>query len=302
MITVTSPGLRTTFQDAGRPGFEHLGVPTSGPADPFAHALANALVRNPAAAACLEVVGHGPSLRIERATTLAYVGAPADLRVNGRAVPNGHTLVVDRGDEVSVGALREGCYGYLAVAGGFVVGSTMGSVSTCSLSGLGPEPLTAGDVVGAADGVRREFRATRWVPQRGGVLRYLRSPLRDVEPSVAAAFDAAVWAVSADVSRVGVRLDGQRLPAPGPVATTGMPTGAIQLPPSGNPIVLGPDHGTTGGYPVVGVVLPGDLAALMQAVPGTSVRFEQVSVEQARTVERARAAQVSCCVFRLDRV
>lgn len=277
-ITVLSPGARTLIQDRGRTGYAHLGVPTAGPADPTSHALANRLVGNPEAAAAFEIALTGPTLRFTRATILAYVGAEATLHLDHTPVPAGHTLTVRAGQTLTIGTLRGGVYGYLAVAGALDVPPVLGSRATCTLSGLGPAPLTAGThlrVEAPPVDTSTGWRATRAAAPVGAPIRYLPGPHAAAFPAeTLARFQATGWHVSAHTSRVGVRLDGPRLPMPqASLPSLGMVRGAIQVPPSGQPIILGPDHGTTGGYPVLGVVHPADLATLMQRPPGHRVTF-----------------------------
>lgn len=279
MLTVLSPGARTLIQDRGRPGYEHLGVPTSGPADPRAHALAHALVDNPATDAALEVALHGPTLRFERPAVVAYAGAAADLNINGAAVPSHHTLHLSTGDILTVGALRDGVYGYLAIAGGLNSAPVLGSQSTCTLSGLGPEPVGSEDVLTwNAPGHTVHNRA---VPpslrdtSRPAAVRFTWGPHADLfTPAARLAFQTGRWLVDPRSSRVGVRLGGTPLAVPDlSLPSLGMVTGAVQVPPSGEPIVLGPDHGTTGGYPVVAVIEVADMPVLMQSRPGQGVAF-----------------------------
>lgn len=280
MITVLSPGARTLVQDAGRPGYEHLGVPTSGAADQPALRLANVLVGNRPEAAAFEVAAFGPSLLFTADAVVAFAGADADLMLDERPVPARHTVRVRSGQVLTIGALRGGVYGYLAVAGGLAVPLVLGSASSCTMSGLGSPALAAGQSLAlrdpdthTADGfaLPRAADATITTP-----LRVLPGPHAHLFPSASLdRFYDSAWSVSTLTSRVGVRLDG---PAALDVEATSLPsmgmvTGAIQVPPSGQPIVLGPDHGTVGGYPVLGVVHPEDMPALMQRPSGAAVAF-----------------------------
>lgn len=295
MITVLSPGSRTLVQDAGRPGYEHLGVPISGAADPGALALANRLAENPEDAAALEVTFTGPSLRFDTAATVAYAGPETDLWLDGVRVPTHHTLVVAPGQTLTVGTLRRGLYGYLAVRGGIDTDLVLGSRSTCTLSGLGPAPLAAGSTLPLnRSHAPARFRAAR-VEQRGiaPVLRCLPGPHADLFTRAHwHRLFAEPWTIAPASSRVGVRFT-QSLPQPpqDSIPSLGMVRGAIQIPPTGTPIVLGPDHGTTGGYPVIAVVHPDDLPTLMQQRPGDAVRL---------TAESAASETATAQVFVLD--
>jgi biotin-dependent carboxylase-like uncharacterized protein len=280
MITVLSPGARTLVQDAGRPGREHLGVPASGAADGLSLRLANLIVGNSAAEAAFEVAAHGPTFQFTSDATIAYAGADTDLFLDDRPVPCRHTLRVRAGQMLSIGALRGGLYGYLAVGGGLDVPRVLGSAASCTLSGLGTPALTSGQSVGLAHAdqhVEDAFAAPTSAPLPvTSTLRVLPGPHVDLFGKDAIdAFFAARWSVSALSSRVGVRLDGSS-PVTVPqvsLPSMGMVRGAIQVPPNGLPIVLGPDHGTVGGYPVLGVVHPDDMPALMQRVAGATLAF-----------------------------
>lgn len=287
MITVNSPGTHATYQDHGRLTWAHLGVPASGAADPEAHALANALVENAPEATTIELALGGASLTFHEPATIAYAGADADLLVDGAPAPAHHTLHLRAGQTLTVPQMR-GTVGYLALHGGIDAPRTLGSTSTCALSGLGPPPLSPGDTIhrasltthrGPGDVVLRCA-----IPQQRALstVRFTPAPTDDVPAATRTEFTARTWTLSPESSRVGIRLAGSPLDAPiQSVASAGMVRGAIQLPPSGLPIVLGPDHGTTGGYPIIGVVVGRDLAAMYRAARGIQVRFVEVSHEDA---------------------
>lgn len=290
MITVTSPGARTLVEDLGRPGYEHLGVPTSGAADPQSLTVANLLAGNPANTAALEVALHGPTLTFHTDTVVAYAGSPVDLLLDDAPAPNHHTLHVRAGQTLRIGGLRDGVYGYLAVHGGIDTAPVLGSRSSCTLSGLGPAPLAPGDSLPLVDTARAAtVRAMHAPATRSRTVRYLPGPHADRFGTAACAqFAQTRWAISPDTSRVGIRLTGEALSAPSDsLPSLGMVTGAIQIPPNGHPIVLGPDHGTTGGYPVIGVVVAEDMPVLVQQVPGTTIRFVPVDLNRALSTEAA---------------
>lgn len=274
MITVTAPGARTLIEDLGRPEYAHLGVPTSGAADQLSHTLANRLVGNPAQAATLEVALHGPTLTFDAPLVLAYAGSDADLLLNGRLVPTHHAFPVTPGDTLTVGTLHNGVFGYLAVAGGFDADPVLGSRSACTLSGLGPTALAAGDRLRVGDTVGLVQRFGFHRPDLTEVrIRMVPGPHADLFGNDGLTkFLTTAWTISPASSRVGVRLEGPALLAPQEsLPSLGMVAGAVQVPPNGQPIVLGPDHGTTGGYPVIAVVVAQDLPLFMQHRPGTKV-------------------------------
>lgn len=280
-LHVLAPGPLTTVQDSGREGFAHLGVPRAGPLDVPAAQLANRLVGNPATSALLEVTGGGFSCRFDRTATVAVTGALTPVRLAGRAMAHSQAVVVRAGEELTLGVVRAGVRAYLAVAGSLVLPEVLGSLSHDVLAGLGPPPLRSGDrlPLGPPAGQRVPVDVPGRTPDLGRRLvevSLLPGPQRawfgpDGE------WIETVWRVAPDSNRVGVRLEGPAVPRlPGtPSETTSEPMvlGAVQVPPSGQPVVFLADHPTTGGYPVIGVVPRADLPALAQRAPGQRVRF-----------------------------
>jgi biotin-dependent carboxylase-like uncharacterized protein len=266
-IEVVSPGLLLTVQDRGRPGLAHLGVPPSGAADPVAYELGNRLVGNRPGAAALEATLDGPVLRFDRPTTVALTGATrAEVR----------TAL-----ELDVGRCVGGVRTYICVRGGIDVEPTLGSRSTDLLTGLGPRPLRAGDVleIGSATGdppPRRPGTAPTTEPPDEPILRVVLGPRDDWFTQVAVeTLCSEPWRVSTSSNRVGIRLEGPRLERARSeeLLSEGLVTGALQVPPSGQPILLLHDHPTTGGYPVIGVVRSDDLWLAGQLAPRQHVRF-----------------------------
>ncbi|HEY1734665.1 MAG TPA: 5-oxoprolinase/urea amidolyase family protein [Acidimicrobiales bacterium] len=303
-LVVEDPGLLTLVEDGGRRGVARLGVPAAGPADPVAHALANRLVGNPADAAALEMTAAGPTLRCVESGYLAVVGGDPVVTVDGYPVDDGHVVPLVPGQQVAVGRLQTGLRAYLAWAGGVVVPEVLGSRSTDLLVSLGPGRLQAGDRLGA--GPVTGLPADRLEPDgavdgaRDGdavVLRVLPGPHPDrFAPTVLDELAATPMTVDDSSDRIGLRLDGQVRRAPGELASLGMVTGAIQVPPDGRPVVLGPDHATLGGYPVAAVVITADRWKLGQCRPGDRVRFVPVTAAEAvaarATLDRSMASAV----------
>ncbi|MFB4265452.1 biotin-dependent carboxyltransferase family protein [Nonomuraea sp. GTA35] len=271
MIEVVTPGPYATVQDLGRPGHAHLGVPRSGAADAPSLRLANRLVGNAESLAGIELTFGGARLRFLDGAWAALAGAPlagADM---------GAPFWVPPGGELRLGAPAWGLRTYLAVRGGIAVEAVLGSRSTDSLSGLGPEPLRAGTLlpVGPPEGAISVDLAPLPGP-RAAVLRVLPGPRDDwFVPEAMAELCGQAYTVTQDSNRVGVRLRGPRLERAkeGELPSEGMVAGAVQVPPSGQPIVFLTDHPPTGGYPVIGVVRGADLPVLAQLRPGEEVRF-----------------------------
>jgi biotin-dependent carboxylase-like uncharacterized protein len=269
-IEVVRPGLLTTVQDRGRPGFAHLGVPPSGAADASAFELGNRLLGNEPGAAALEATLAGPTLRFDGAATVALTGGK---RLAPRRFEGGEVL--------EVGRWAGGARTYVCVRGGIDVVPALGSRSTDLLTGLGPAPLREGDVLAVGpDPPNPTCPGTvpgRVLPDEP-VLRIGLGPRDDwFTPAAVEALCSAQWRVSSSSNRVGVRFDGPRLERAraDELLSEGLVTGAVQVPPSGQPILLLPDHPTTGGYPVIAVVCADDLWLAGQLAPLMRVRFAE---------------------------
>ena len=264
-IEVVRAGLLTTVQDRGRRGLAHLGVPPSGAADPVAYELGNRLVGNPPGAAALEATLDGPTLRFDRPTAVALTGA---------RMPEVRIV-----DVLDVGRCVGGVRTYICIRGGVDVEPVLGSRSTDLLTGLGPAPLGAGDVLEVgpepADELPAEPVPGRVLPDVP-VIRIVPGP-RDDWFTAAALHTLCVepWRVSSSSNRVGIRLEGPPLERArhDELLSEGLVTGALQVPASGRPILLMQDHPTTGGYPVIAVVRSDDLWLAGQLAPQQRVRF-----------------------------
>ena len=286
MIEVVRPGLLTTVQDLGRTGYAHLGVARSGALDPTALVRGNRLVGNPDGTAGLETTLTGVAVRAEAATTVAVTGAPAPVTVDGAPVDFGVALDLTPGAVLDVGAAPVGVRSYLAFAGGVTVAPVLGSRSTDTLSGLGPPPLRAGFVLPLGR-VSAVAAGAPWrqdplhpdlapPPARALELRLRLGPRHDwISQTARDALLQAEFTLSVKSNRVGARLSGPTLTraVAGELPSEGIVLGAVQVPADGQPLIFLADHPTTGGYPVVGVVEPADLALVAQARPGTAVRF-----------------------------
>lgn len=271
-IHVVDAGALTTVQDRGRPGLAHVGVPRAGPLDAPAAALATRLVGNGADAALLETTASGMAFVAGRALVVAVTGARCAVRVHGRAVAFAEPVSVPSGARVEVGPALDGVRSYVAVAGGVDVAPVLGSRSTDTLAWVGPPVVRAGDVlpVGRAAGepVGVDVDVRR---RREPVLRLEPGPHpRFFSPDALARLDGAQYAVAPESNRVGLRLAGPPVARAGDaeLPSEGMVLGAVQVPPNGQPVVFLHDHPVTGGYPVVAVVQPDDLAVCAQARPG----------------------------------
>ncbi|TDC52646.1 biotin-dependent carboxyltransferase [Jiangella ureilytica] len=294
MIEVLDPGPLALVEDLGRPGLGAMGVGCSGAADGDSFRLANRLVGNHEGAAAVEFLLGGLAVRFRRTATVALTGAPADARVGGGAGGEGRgrgaafnaPFSVRAGESLRVGRPASGLRSYLAVRGGIGVPPVLGSRSWDSLARIGPPPLRAGDLLPIGSGHDGEpvVDVAPVAEPAGGVatLRVLPGPRSEwFAPDALDTLFATPYEVTAESDRVGLRLAGAPLAAAAPgaaeLAPEGMVTGALQVPPSGRPVLFLADHPVTGGYPVVGVVLTADLPLAAQLRPGDELRFRPTS-------------------------
>lgn len=276
-LEILATGPSALVEDLGRPGYAHLGVPPSGALDGPALRLANRLAGNDEGCAGIEALLGGLVLRSRCSCTVAVTGPPVRVLVDGRDAGTHTPIHLRPGQELRVGTPDTGLRCYVAVSGGIDVRPELGSRSADVLSGLGPAPIEPGAVLplGAPHGTptgEDQLFAPR--PPEELVVPVMPGPRADwfAEPARQL---ASRWTVTPESNRVGLRLDGTplRRERDGELPSEGLITGAIQVPPSGLPVVFLADHPTTGGYPVIGVVKPEALPALAQARPGTTLRF-----------------------------
>ncbi len=277
-IEMVHCGPLATVQDRGRHGYAALGVGPSGAADAPAAALANRLVGNDEGAACLELTFGSATLAFHRPARVAVTGAPC--RLNRAAAMNA-PFTVPAGAVLTIGAPESGVRTYVAVRGGIASPRALGSRSTDVLSGLGPHPLSPGDVLPVGtdhDGPPPAVEVAPVNPPPGGELsvRVVPGPRQDwCTPDALRTLLSGRYTVTAEANRVGLRLRGPALARArhDELPSEGMVAGAIQVPPSGRPVVFLADHPVTGGYPVLAVVRTADLPVLAQARPGQTVTF-----------------------------
>jgi antagonist of KipI len=300
-VTVVRPGLLTTIQDEGRWGQQASGVPVSGAMDLVSHRIANALVGNDRAAASLEATLVGPEIRFDMPTVVAVAGADLGARIDGVDLPLHQSMPCKPGSVLQFGARRSGTRAYIAFGGGIVTPAALGSRSTHTQSGLGGvggRAVTAGDRLplgthGSTINSRVANPSTR---VRGGVrLRVLPGPQRDYFPTEALdVLQRTRFTVTPQSDRMGYRLTGGTIPliAGREMISDATFSGALQIPPSGHPILLMADRQTTGGYPQVAVVITADLSAAGQLAPGDWIEFEVCSRREAVSALRAQEEAV----------
>jgi len=302
LFHIDSPGLLTTVQDQGRPGFASQGVPVGGAMDTWAARVANLLVGNDPGDAVLEMTLTGPALRVLQASTIAVCGADLLPQIDNAFLPMWRTVPVKQGQMLRFKRRKSGARAYLAAAGGFSVPLVLGSRSTelrAGFGGFGGRALRAGDVLDTgtdnAPGVcgGRGLRASD-IPQYPGHvrLRIIPGPQDDLFTNEARSlFLSATYTVTPQSDRMGYRLEGPRLflhpQVAGTLPSAGVTFGCVQVA-GGRPLLLMADCQTTGGYPVIGVVIRADLFQAAQCVSGTTVSFHSVSVEDAQEAWRAQ--------------
>lgn len=293
MIEVLHAGFCDLVMDQGRPALGALGVPVGGAADPTALATANRLVGNDASAGGIEILLSGPSLRFPAGGVVALAGARfAASRDSGAPVPWNETLLLAEGETLTLAGAEAGCRCWLAVRGGVTVPAVMGSRSTFlpgAFGGYLGRPLRSGDVLetGAGAGKVRLLRA--WAPSPGAgdaPLRVVGGPQAgQFDDAGLAAFFGARYRVTAASDRRGLRLTGPAVThAAVAMRSQGVLPGAVQVPPDGQPIILGWDGPVTGGYPVIAAVISADLPRIAQLRPGDGLGFSTIEVDVARSL------------------
>jgi biotin-dependent carboxylase-like uncharacterized protein len=291
-FVVVATGPLTSVQDAGRFGAQRYGLTTSGAMDQVALAAANALVSNALAAPAIEI-GPFPVTFAARggAVRIAMSGAQRDVKVGSRLVPLNQSVTIADGESLGIGPARDGVFSMLAIEGSIGGKPVFGSFSVTARVGIGspfPRMLQAGDeleVHEASPG--DEHRLAFDVLQRS-TIRVVTGPQDDEFSGSLGLFLESEWRVSSASDRMGYRLEGPRLvhDKGHNIVSDGTVNGSIQVPGNGQPIVLMPDRGTTGGYPKIATVIRADLGLLAQHRAGQTIRFTAISIEEAQTEAR----------------
>lgn len=310
-INVIKPGLATTVQDAGREGYYHLGIPPSGALDPYSMQMANLLVGNAADDAVLEMTLLGPELHFSTDALIAVCGAAMTPIIDNQPAATHSALYIRAGQHLRFAPARQGCRGYLAIAGGLDVPRVLGSRSTYTLGALGGfqgRRLAASDVLNVhpvnADRFRREGNtvpeALLPVLEKSVTLRLVPGLyIHRLTEAAVDTFFADDWYVSTEADRTGYRLKGgqplafnPRTPPfgagsdPSNIVDACYPIGSVQVPGGLEPIVLLRDAVSGGGYMTLGTVISPDLAILGQLQPNQHVRFMPVTLEEALVARR----------------
>ncbi|MFG6456190.1 biotin-dependent carboxyltransferase family protein [Roseateles sp. BYS96W] len=297
MIELLRAGPLATVQDLGRTGWRDRGLSLCGALDDLALRAGNLLVGNPADAAALEFTLDGATLRFHRDACIAITGSDADAMLDGQPLRPWWRAAVRAGQTLRLGAPRERMRSYVAVRGGIAVPAVLGSCSTdlkAGFGGLAGRALRKGDHLPLRDvpPLGREARRVGMRPPPWDAsVRVLPGPEHgDFNADAIAALDATDWTVTPQSNRMGYRLAGPALARVrgGELASHGVLPGVVQVPPSGQPIVLLADAQTTGGYPRIAVVIRADLWKLGQLRLGARLRFVRCTPDEAVAAWRAQ--------------
>jgi biotin-dependent carboxylase-like uncharacterized protein len=309
-LKIMQPGLSTSIQDLGRPGYFHLGIPIGGAMDRFALRVANMLVGNPEGAACLEVVFMGPVIEFERDSLVAITGADLPAKVDGTAREGWTSFEVKAGQTLSFDFLKAGARAYIAISGGIDTPPALGSRSTYPIGALGGiegRNIQAGDVIplGEAEMIEAGMSVPdnlRQMPANPAELRVLPGLYwHRLTPKAQDGFFADDWAVAPEADRMGYRFKGgKQLEFVGreqPFGAGADPSnivdgcysyGSIQVPGGLEPIVLHRDAVSGGGYFTLGAIISADMDLIGQLQPHTPVKFRKVDMAQAAEARAAR--------------
>ena len=307
VFEVLEPGPFTTIQDSGRYGYQQFGIPVSGALDTFAYRCANVLVGNQGNEAVLEISFMGPRLKVLANAAVAVTGAEIPIFVNDRPQPMWASFNVCSGDVIGMRTARRGARAYLAVGGGLDVPEIMGSRSTYpagKIGGLNGRSLARGDILrrGPAEALNRIVVCLpeHSRPQINSeiTLRAIPGPQDDYFGQGLQVFFSSEFTVASKADRMGYRLEGPKIDmkegVPRSIISEPSLSGAVQVPPDGQPIILLVEQ-TVGGYAKIATIISPDLDLVAQAKPGDKVRFT--------STELSEAYQIYCDYrSRLDRI
>ena len=292
-MEIINPGPLTTVQDLGRFGYMNVGIGTSGVMDRQAYKIANELVGNTDGEAVLEATLMGPEIEFTSDAVIAVTGADMKPAIDGYSIGNYKAVKIVRGQRLKLGMAVSGCRAYIAVRGGIDVEKVMGSRSTnlkCGIGGFEGRNLRIGDLlkIGVSTELSnseleklnsKNYRGLEW--NGNMTVRVIEGPQGDYFTEEGLKnFYSMEYKISPESDRMGIRLSGAKVESYNgtDIVSDGIAFGSVQIPSSGQPIVLMADHQTTGGYAKVATVVSEDLSLLAQARPGDLVHFEKVDI------------------------
>lgn len=303
-LKITAPGGFTTIQDAGRFGFQNMGVPVSGVLDYYAFAAVNLLVNNPENTPVMELTVMGPSFEILKEMDMALTGAKMGITVNETPVEAWQSFRVKPGDIVRIGQVQAGCRAYLAVCGGFDVPVIMGSCSTYvggNLGGFKGRLLKKDDVLQVKDAAlsaKKRIIPEALIPSYPSsvFVRAVPGPQDDYFKNPSGTLFSGEYMVSAKADRMGYRLMGDAVTMkddmPKSIVSEPSMPGSIQIPPDEQPIILLVEQ-TVGGYAKVATIITTDLCVVAQTTPGDTLCFENISLETAHAIFKEEKKRLS---------
>lgn len=297
-IKIRKPGLLTLIQDHGRYGYQQFGVPVSGVMDSFSSRVANILVDNNENEAVLETTIMGPEIEFLNNSIIALTGGDLNAVLNGKHVPMWENLLIEKGDILSFGGIKNGCRSYIAFSGGIQVEKVMGSRSTyvkAKIGGLYGESLKKGDIFKIGDLSdspnlnKYKKLSDEHVPRYSNKLeiRVVLGPQDDYfTQSGLDKFLSNEYKVTNECDRMGYRLEGEAIEHinGGDIISDGINFGAIQIPSHGQPIIMMSDRQTAGGYTKIANVISVDLPKVAQAKPGDFIKFKKISIYEAQKI------------------
>lgn len=292
MIEIITPGLLTTVQDFGRVGVMKNGFTQNGAMDRYSMTVANRLCGNCDSAPVLEMTVLGVTARFTQDTVVCVSGADFGAKINDKPIKRNKAYKINKGDILSMGAAKSGMRAYLAVAGGIVGEYVFGSASTnlkFAFGGHFGKKLQSGDVLSIGTGAFPLGEIDKWeIPEseysKDAQLRVVLGPQNEMfTDEDIRLFLSQEYEVNAQSDRMGIRLSGEPLKSKNgmDIISDGIVFGSVQVPNSGEPIILMADHQTTGGYAKIATVISVDLPRASQLSVGNTVRFKSVTVEEA---------------------
>jgi biotin-dependent carboxylase-like uncharacterized protein len=295
-LVISAIGPASSVQDGGRHGAQRYGLTPSGAMDPLALAAANSLVGNAIFAAAIEIGPFGATFTArDGAVRVALAGASRNADIAGRTMAAETSTTLLDSEVLTLGFARDGLFSYLAIEGGIPGEPMFGSLAVNARAGLGspyPRPLQAGDelqVTAASDATQQRIELPAAAK---GPIRVVMGPQDDEFGDATKLFLDSEWKISATSDRMGYRLEGPEIRDlhGHNIVSDGTVNGSIQVPGNGQPIVLMPDRGTTGGYPKIATVITADLGRFAQIQAGRAFRFKAVGMAEAQAEARNYAA------------
>jgi antagonist of KipI len=305
IFKVLRSGINTTYQDEGRFGLQHFGVPPSGSMDYTSYLLSNVLVGNEKSYGVIEFAYQGPLLKLIKGKTKVAITGQVKFEIiylNNEIIEGecNRTYDLNEGDQIDILATNKSVYGYLSVEGGFKIESFCNSVSTLLKAKIGHNN---GSKINIEDEIivnrnkknKKNFKVN-FSPEKNNIIRVLKGPQYDYfSEESKKIFFSKDYKISGATDRMGMRLEGQVLEniLNTNIRSEGITKGAIQVPADGQPIILLTDHPTIGGYPKIANVITADYDLLVQKTPGTNISFQCIDLEEAEKLYKERHDNIS---------